>query len=181
MNENERLNNKIKEQNEYIKKLEKELIASRSSMIGLHKNTDILQGNLVQKEVEINKLKSKTYGYDINKKLDYQQQRVKQYINNGNYNDDDNGVWDNEGSKHGDNMRLDQLAKEKQLWIGTPSQNINKLVNDIDKNYKVNYDDAAYNNPSKYYNNNNNINSNLRKYSPLILDQQNKQLYNKNK
>lgn len=146
----------------------------------MHKNTDILQGSLINKEAEMNKLKSKAYGYDINKKLEYQQQRVKPYGNNANYMDDDNGLWDNEG-RQGNNMRLDQLAKEKQLWIGNPSQNIDKLVNDMDKNYKSNYDEINSNNPPNNYYSNNNINSNLRKYSPLILDQQNRPNYNVNK
>ena len=105
MIENERLNQKIKEQNEYIKKLEQELIESRSKMMNMYKNANLLQDTIVNKEVEMNKLKSKAYGYDINKKLEYQQQRVKPYGNN-NHPDDDNGLWEND-NRVTNNMRLD--------------------------------------------------------------------------
>jgi hypothetical protein len=170
MIENDRLKEKIKEQNEYIKKLETELIETRTRMMNMSKNADLLQGSLVNKEVEVNKLKSKAYGYDINKKLEYQQQRVKPYGSN-NYGDDDYGLWENENRNNKNNLKLDQLAKEKQLWIGNPSQNIEKLVNDMDKNYQAHEEQINYRD--------NNINSNLRKYSPLILDQpsNNKQNY----
>jgi hypothetical protein len=139
-------------------------------MMGMFKNADLLQGSLVNKEVEMSKLKSKAYGYDINKKLEYQQQRLKPY-GNAIHIDDDN-LWESDGRVVGGSIKLDQLSKEKQLWIGNPSQNIDKLVNDMDKNYKANEEinvNSNYGQGGNYYNNN--INSNLRKYSPLILDQ----------
>ena len=151
--------------------------------MGLYKNSDLLQGSLTQKEVEMTKLKAKAYGYDINKKLEYQQQRVKPYGNTGHYNEGDDGLWENE-NKINSNLKLDQLAKDKQLWIGNPTQNIDKLMNDMDKNHvgnNSNYDENV-NHPGGYYNNissNSNLNSNLRKYSPLILDQQQQQINNK--
>jgi hypothetical protein len=169
MMENDRLKEKIKEQNDYIKKLETELIETRTRMMNMSKNADILQGSLVNKEVEVNKLKSKAYGYDINKKLEYQQQRVKPYGNN-NYGEDDYGLWENENRNNNNNLKLDQLAKEKQLWIGNPSQNIEKLVNEMDKNYKA-HEEFSQNPTNQSNYRDNNINSNLRKYSPLILDQ----------
>jgi len=191
-NENEKLQQKIREQNEYIRKLEKELIDSRSKMMGLYKNSDLLQGSLNTKEVEMNKLKAKAYGYDINKKLEYQQQRVKPYGASHYVDDDNNNLWENDNNLNG-NMKLDQLAKERQMWIGNPSLNIDKLINNMDKSHKnhPSNEDASNHHSGHYYNNNNNynnpssnpssnLNSNLRKYSPLILDPK-QQSYNKNK
>lgn len=170
MMENDRLKEKIKEQNDYIKKLETELIDTRTRMMNMSKNADVLQDSLMNREVEVNKLKSKAYGYDINKKLEYQQQRVKPNGKN-NYGDNDYGLWENESAiNNNNNMKLDQLAKEKQLWIGNPSQNIEKLVNEMDKNYKP-HDEYGHNPTNQSNYRDNNINSNLRKYSPLILDQ----------
>ena len=93
---------------------------------------------------------------------------------------------DNENIKEQRSSALDDLAKQKGLWINNPTKNVIKLVNDIDNTIKINKGKDNYNYHNYSYNNNgdndldrkemngingvnNGINSNLRQYSNLII------------
>jgi hypothetical protein len=167
LEEKEKLEKELKEYKETIGKLQKEVAAKASALESEKiKNSKLNEANTVFND-NIDVLKSKAYGYDIAKK--YEQHRKNINLNESSkfkQLDSDKmayNYWERENYNDVKNpTRLEELAKEKQLWISNPSGNINKLISDIDSK-KV--EQGYVNNPYGR----NLINSNMRKYSPMIL------------
>jgi hypothetical protein len=174
MNDNEKLKNEMEKFKEIIKNMEKELISKNVDIQKQKQYNDKILDINSEQEQEIKLLKAKAYGYDIAKKYDI----YKHKINNENKNiidpnkhrlvEDENlayNFWERENLAQMKNpSKLDDLAKERQLWIANSSKNIDKLVNKTESRDK----DHMYNNP--YGNRNNGISTNMRKVSPMILN-----------
>jgi hypothetical protein len=147
--EKEKLRKEIEEYKSNLKQLHIE-ISKKEQIIQeeQEKNKKLEDTNAIHAD-NINLLKSKAFGYDIAKKYET-------YKKGGNAKrQDDNpleyNVWERENPIYNkQSSRLDELAKEKKLWISNHDSSINKLINNIEQS--------------------SGIGTNMRKYSPIIIN-----------
>jgi hypothetical protein len=181
INENEKLKHTHKEREDYIKKLEDEIHRKNLEIeIRKKKESELLETNAVLED-NVKVLKSKAYGYDISKKFEIYQNKIhneKKVHNQVDPNrnkpiEDDNlayNLWERESGR---NLRmpskLEDLSKQKQLWIGNSTSNIEKFIYDLDASQKQNYSNT-YNMNNM---NNNQLSTNMRKFSPMIMNTKN--------
>lgn len=180
ISQNKKLQKEMNAQKEELKKMQEDLMRKQLELEQERKkNNELLEANAVQDD-KIKVLKSKAYGFDIAKKFEIHQNKInndnkhnKIDPNRGKYIEDKNlayNFWERENIAEMRNpSKLDELSKQKQLWIGNPIGTIEKLMNDIESKNRKN--EHTSNNPygNNRTNNNNSLNSNMRKYSPLIL------------
>jgi hypothetical protein len=122
------------DKNNYVKKLEDEVVNQRLALEDLKKaeGEHLLQISTLEDQIRI--LKSKVFGYDISKKYEH----YKEYENaNGPsaHIQDQNlaySMWEKEnfGERRAP-TKLNRLENEKQMWIANTQGNINKLENDV--------------------------------------------------
>lgn len=122
------------EKNDYIKKLENEVVTQRLSLEELKKaeGEHLLQISTYEDQIRI--LKSKVFGYDIAKKYEYYKDHEKANGPSAHIQDDNLAfsMWEKEN--YGERKapsRLNKLESEKQMWIANTQNNINKLENDV--------------------------------------------------
>ena len=142
-----------KEKNEYVKKLESEVVNQRISLEELKKaeNEHLLKISAYEDQIRI--LKSKVFGYDISKKYEYFKEHESLNNNQNAHIQDDNlafSMWEKEnyGERKAPSS-LNKLENEKQMWISNAQNNINKLENDVklansyrgERNFAMNNDE----------------------------------------
>jgi chromosome segregation ATPase len=173
--ENEKLKSEKKEKDDQIKKLQEEILKLNLSLKNYKNKEDKLNEDNAILQEKFKNLESKAYGYDIAKKFETHQNKLntqKRYPNIIDPNkyraiEDDhlaNNFWEREKlTSNKSPSKLDDLAKQKGLWIGNSSSNIEKLMNDVNisKRNEVNLNMAKYSDS---------INTNMRKFSPMILN-----------
>ena len=145
--------NKDNEKNNYIKKLETEIVNQRIELEEIKKsdNEHLLKISAYEDQIRI--LKSKVFGYDIAKKYEYYKEHEASNNNQNAHLKDDNlafSMWEKEN--YGERVapsRLNKLENEKQMWISNAQNNINKLENDVklansykgERNFAMNNDE----------------------------------------
>lgn len=176
--QNEKLKIETKEKNDQIKKLHDEILKLNLSLKIYKLKEDKLNEDNSLLQEKFKNLESKAYGYDIAKKFEIHQKKLntqKKYPNLVDPNkyraiEDDhlaNNFWEREKlSLNKSPSKLDDMAKQKGLWIGNSSSNIEKLMNDVNisKKIEINLNMAKYSES---------INTNMRKISPMILNNRN--------
>ena len=151
--EHQNLKNKDNEKNNYIKKLETEIVNQRIELEEIKKsdNEHLLKISAYEDQIRI--LKSKVFGYDIAKKYEYYKEHEASNNNQNAHLKDDNlafSMWEKEN--YGERVapsRLNKLENEKQMWISNAQNNINKLENDVklansykgERNFAMNNDE----------------------------------------
>lgn len=138
---------------------------------------------------QISIVQSKAYGFDTAKKFDlYKGNQNRQHNINAYGQHDHNdplrnkldtqaenqqgyNFWEKE-NKIGHSTRLDDLGKEKDLWVNQQDKNVHKLVNDIDRTKGNNYVGGNYGTyGGTNVNKSVNVNPNsMGKYSNMILN-----------
>ena len=151
--EHQNLKDKDNEKNNYIKKLETEIVNQRIELEEIKKsdNEHLLKISAYEDQIRI--LKSKVFGYDIAKKYEYYKEHEASNNNQNAHLKDDNlafSMWEKEN--YGERVapsRLNKLENEKQMWISNAQNNINKLENDVklansykgERNFAMNNDE----------------------------------------
>jgi hypothetical protein len=130
----EKMINSDNEKNNYVKKLENEIVNQRLSLEDLKKaeSEHLLQISTLEDQIRI--LKSKVFGYDIAKKYEYYKEHESANGPSAHIQDDNLAfsMWEKEN--YGEKInpsRLNKLENEKQMWISNAQNNINKLENDV--------------------------------------------------
>jgi len=123
------------EKNDYIKKLENEIVNQRISLEEIKKaeNEHLLKISAYEDQIRI--LKSKVFGYDISKKYEFFKEQQNSNSNQNAHIQDENlafSMWEKEnyGERKAPSS-LNKLENEKQMWISNAQNNINKLENDV--------------------------------------------------
>jgi len=178
LTQNEKLKFEKKEKNDQIKKLQDEILKLNLSLKIYKLKEDKLNEDNALLQEKFKNLESKAFGYDIAKKFEIHQNKLntqKKYPNLVDPNkyraiEDDqlaNNFWEREKlTLNKSPSKLDDMAKQKGLWIGNSSSNIEKLMNDVNisKKNEINLNMAKYSES---------INTNMRKFSPMILNNRN--------
>jgi hypothetical protein len=178
LTQNEKLKFEKKEKNDLIKKLQDEILKLNLSLKIYKLKEDKLNEDNALLQEKFKNLESKAFGYDIAKKFEIHQNKLntqKKYPNLVDPNkyraiEDDqlaNNFWEREKlTLNKSPSKLDDMAKQKGLWIGNSSSNIEKLMNDVNisKKNEINLNMAKYSES---------INTNMRKFSPMILNNRN--------
>ena len=130
----EKLINSDKDKNEYVKKLENEIVTQRLSLEELKKaeGEHLLQISTLEDQIRI--LKSKVFGYDISKKYEYYKEHESANGPSAHIQDDNlaYSMWEKENyAERKAPTKLNKLENEKQMWIANTQNNINKLENDV--------------------------------------------------
>ena len=152
-NKHLKLKNSQEEKNNYIKKLENEIVNQRIALEEVKKaeNEHLLKISAYEDQIRI--LKSKVFGYDIAKKYEsYKERESSNNINKAHIQDENLAfsMWEKEN--YGERKiptRLNKLENEKQMWISNAQNNINKLENDVrlanslkgERNFNINNDE----------------------------------------
>lgn len=175
-NENEKLKLEKEKNNDYIRKLEQDIIKKNFEMESAKKKENQLNEINSSLEENLRIFKSKAYGYDIAKKFEIYQNKLnnekfnKMNIDpNKNKNIEDEylafSLWEKQYNKNiSYPTKLDDIARHNGLWIGNSQSNVEKLLYEIDSSNKR----EKY----SYNNSNTSINTNMRKYSPMIINNQ---------
>ena len=153
IHEHQNLKNSQNEKNNYIKKLETEIVNQRIALEEIKKseNEHLLKISAYEDQIRI--LKSKVFGYDIAKKYEYYKEHEASNSNQNAHLKDENlefAMWEKEN--YGERVapsRLNKLENEKQMWISNAQNNINKLENDVklansykgERNFSMNNDE----------------------------------------
>ena len=118
------------EKNDYIKKLENEIVNQRISLEEIKKaeNEHLLKISAYEDQIRI--LKSKVFGYDISKKYEFFKEQQNSNSNQNAHIQDENlafSMWEKEnyGERKAPSS-LNKLENEKQMWISNAQNNINK-------------------------------------------------------
>ena len=135
IHQHQKIKDSQQEKNNYIKKLENEIVNQRIALEDIKKaeNEHLLKISAYEDQIRI--LKSKVFGYDIAKKYEYYKQHESTNNNQNAHLQDDNlafSMWEKEN--YGEKInpsRLNKLENEKQMWISNAQNNINKLENDV--------------------------------------------------
>ena len=130
----EKLINSDKDKNEYVKKLENEIVTQRLSLEELKKaeGEHLLQISTLEDQIRI--LKSKVFGYDISKKYEYYKEHESANGPSAHIQDENlaYSMWEKENyAERKAPTKLNKLENEKQMWIANTQNNINKLENDV--------------------------------------------------
>ena len=130
----EKLKNSDTEKNNYVKKLENEIVSQRLSLEDLKKSESehLLQISTLEDQIRI--LKSKVFGYDIAKKYEYYKEHESANGPSAHIQDENlaYSMWEKENyAERKAPTKLNKLENEKQMWISNPQNNINKLENDV--------------------------------------------------
>jgi hypothetical protein len=183
--ENENLQKQRAEKDKLIMKMKEEIAQLNFTL----KQSKIKEEKLLEKNSELennyNSLQSRAYGYDIAKKFELHQKKINQEKNNKVLNENDRlalNFWEKENLKNNKvQTKLEDLTKQNALWIGNPSSNIDKLMREVSNPYNNNgsisnlkppsvsdmfLSKESYNKPT----NKQNIYTNMRKISPMILN-----------
>jgi hypothetical protein len=141
------------EKNDYIKKLENEIVKQRISLEEIKKaeNEHLLKISAYEDQIRV--LKSKVFGYDISKKYEFFKEQQNSNSNQNAHIQDENlafSMWEKEnyGERKAPSS-LNKLENEKQMWISNAQNNINKLENDVNlanaykagRNFSMNNDE----------------------------------------
>ena len=153
IHQHQKLKDSQEEKNNYIKKLENEMVNQRVALEEIRKaeNEHLLKISAYEDQIRI--LKSKVFGYDIAKKYEYYKEHEASNKNNNAHIQDENlafSMWEKEN--YGERVnpsRLNKLENEKQMWISNAQNNINKLENDVnlansykgERNFAMNSDE----------------------------------------
>ena len=171
MNENEKLKFIKKENEDSTRILEQDLVKKNLQIeLAKKKENELLEQNSILED-QIRVLKSKAYGYDIAKKFEIYQNKIhneRAYNNTIDPNrnksiENENlaySIWEKQYSqniKHP--TKLDEIAKTNGLWIENSASNIERFL------YEVNSSKQRRENSGNEL-----INTNMRKYSPMIIN-----------
>ena len=153
LNQHKKLKDSQEEKNEYIKKLENEIVNQRIALEQVKKseNEHLLKISAYEDQIRI--LKSKVFGYDIAKKYEFYKEHEASNNNQNAHIQDENlafSMWEKEN--YGERKfpsSLNKLENEKQMWISNAQNNINKLENDVklansykgERNFAMNNDE----------------------------------------
>ena len=130
----EKLMNSDNEKNNYVKKLENEIVNQRLSLEDLKKaeSEHLLQISTLEDQIRI--LKAKVFGYDIAKKYEYYKEHESANGPSAHIQDENLAfsMWEKENyAERKAPTKLNKLENEKQMWIANTQNNINKLENDV--------------------------------------------------
>lgn len=170
LNKNE---DKLKDKSNYIKKLEEEIRNQKLMIEQLNsKNNKLHETNSKQHET-IELLKSKAFGYDIAKKFEIYKNKEGNVLQSSNRNMNEDPklgyeIWERENVYDKVSGKLNDLTKEKQLWIGNLENNLDKIgVKSENKRNNLN----NYEKKLNYNNHNSSSMANMmKKISPLLLN-----------
>jgi hypothetical protein len=168
------------EKDEYIKKLEDEVLKGRIDMEKIKKNESENMSKIATLEDQIRILKSKVFGYDIGKKYEYYKEHQDSNHPLANIQDDKLAfsMWEKENYNSRIPNKLNQMENEKEMWIKNSQNNIDKLVKDVNNanSYNLRNDDPWITKPNNNKNafdnsfkNNQSSLSGMRRYAPTIL------------
>lgn len=144
---NEALQSKNALLHEEINRLKEEVYRRKISIAELVKsNNELLEVNSKQEEY-INRLKSKTYGFDIAARFEKEKNRSTRLQNDMviNHENARNSLWEN-SNIYDFKQNFNEYANDKNLWINNSNANVEKLSKEVS------------------------LNKNMRKYSPIILN-----------
>ena len=149
------------EKDEYIKKLEDEVLKGRIDMEKIKKNESENMSKIATLEDQIRILKSKVFGYDIGKKYEYYKEHQDSNHPFANIQDDKLAfsMWEKENYNSRIPNKLNQMENDKEMWIKNSQNNIDKLVKDV-------------NNANSYnsFKNNQSSLGGMRRYASTILN-----------
>ena len=148
------------EKDEYIKKLEDEVLKGRIDMEKIKKNESENMSKISTLEDQIRILKSKVFGYDIGKKYEYYKDHQNLNHPISNIQDDKLAfsMWEKENYNPRIPNKLNQMENEKDMWINHSQNNIDKLIKDVNNANSYN----------SFKNSQSNI-GNMRRFTPTIL------------
>ena len=148
------------EKDEYIKKLEDEVLKGRIDMEKIKKNESENMPKISTLEDQIRILKSKVFGYDIGKKYEYYKDHQNLNHPISNIQDDKLAfsMWEKENYNPRIPNKLNQMENEKDMWINHSQNNIDKLIKDVNNANSYN----------SFKNSQSNI-GNMRRFTPTIL------------
>lgn len=185
VNENTKMKEQMQEREEYIKRLEQEVLKQRLDLENVKKNENENMVKISTMEDQIRILKSKAFGFDIAKKYEYYKEKQGKTGGAAQIEDENlaYAMWEKENydSKKAP-ARLEKMETSKQMWIRDSQNNIDKLVYDVDvaNSYNnvngINTSNQNVNSAwksSNRQNTNNSIGTNMRKITPMILNNNN--------
>lgn len=173
-NKNLSLEEEVLRLKQEIKTLNSNSVIQMSMIAELTKtNEELIQINLMQ-EQHISNLKGKAFGGDISNKYEANRKRqslVNEYsIPEGvNMN---NNLWDKDNVGYQRQYKIDDFAKEKQLWISNTSNTLNKLKADNTLNVAPNNVNVVGNQSRLNLGNKKDsdaVSTNMGRYSKLII------------
>ena len=188
----------MKQQQEFVNKTINEQIEQRLKYEEILKQNNELLAKQATLQDQLSNLQSKAYGFDAAKKFDLYKSNQQKNINAHEQHDplrhkldtqfehqQGYNFWEKE-NKIGHSTKLDDLAKEKGLWVNNQDGNVHKLLNDIDRTGKANNNNVGGTYGSNYAGTgaglglNNKNSGSMSKYSPMILNNNNQNLVNNN-
>jgi hypothetical protein len=126
----EEINNEMKDIREQMKKLQEQNIMLKSNITELiQSNNELLQINTLQ-EQHINNLKGKAFGADLNPMVDQNKKSNSLLLNDQRILEGqnmNNNLWDKNNIDINKELKIDDYAKDKQLWIGNASQSLDSV------------------------------------------------------
>ena len=169
------------EKDEYIKKLEDEVLKGRIDMEKIKKNESENMSKIATLEDQIRILKSKVFGYDIGKKYEYYKEHQDSNPPFANIQDDKLAfsMWEKENYNSRIPNKLNQMENDKEMWIKNSQNNIDKLVKDVNNanSYNLRNDDPWITKPNNNKNafdnsfkNNQSSLGGMRRYASTILN-----------
>jgi len=204
----DKIRDEMKKQQEMMNKMVNEQMEQKVQYEKLLKRNNELLDKESELQDKLAVMQSKAYGFDAAQKVDLYKSNQKRNFNTYDQHDPlrhkidtqmdhqpGYNFWEKE-NKIGHSTRLDDLAKEKDLWVNNQDKNVHKLVNDIDRSGKINNNVGgnygSNSNSNNYYggtnlNSNKNVNPNVNpnansggmgKYTGMILNNNQNQLNN---
>ena len=183
--DNKKMKNEAEERENYIKRLEQEILKQRLDLETVKKNENENVVKISTLEDQIRILKSKAFGFDIAKKYEYYKEKTSKTGQIAQIEDENlaYAMWEKENydSKKAP-QRLDKIETSKNMWIKDSQSNIDKLVYDVDVansynnvnglNSKTNNINSVWKSNNRQTNtgNNSSIGTNMRKITPMIFD-----------
>ena len=173
------------EKDNYIKRLEEEVVKGRLDMEKIKKNESENMIKISSLEDQIRILKSKVFGYDIGKKYEYYKDHQDLKVPVGKIEDENLAfsMWEKENyNSRAKPNKFNQMENEKDMWIKNSQNNIDQLVKNVNNSNSFNMRNGSNNNDpwvTKPNNNNpygNNLKNgqsglgNMRRFTPTILN-----------
>lgn len=122
--------NEMKKMKEQMKKIQEQNILFKSNITELiQSNNELIQINALQEE-HINNLKGKAFGADLNPSIEQNKKRNSLLVNDQRILEGqnmNNNLWDKSNIGYNKEFKIDDYAKEKQLWIGNASHNLESV------------------------------------------------------
>lgn len=181
VNENKKLQDEKKERDDYVNRLEGEIVRQRLELEQAKKteNDNIVKISTLEDQIRI--LKSKAFGFDISKKYEYYKDKTGG--NQAGNIEDENlayAMWEKENyDSRKAPSSLNKLEQSNNMWISNSNKNIDKVVYDVDVANSMNgiggvgaaNGNGTINSVWGRRNNqqNSSIGTNMRKFTPMIM------------